>query len=331
MIKRCLITGACGFIGAHVIQYLLEKTDWDLVLLDRLDFSGTLSRLDEVIALKDRKRIKFVWHDLKAEINNFVSKDIGDINYIIHLAASSHVDRSLIDPMSFMMDNAIGTTNLLNFARTLPNLEKFINFSTDETLGPAPEGVNYSEYCPHKPSNPYAASKAAQEDIGYAFFATYKLPVITTRTMNNFGERQTPEKLIPKTIQSIIDQTPMPIFAKLNDKGELEAVGSRFWLHSRNTASAIKFLIEKGVPGEFYHVIGFDELTNLELAEKISSIIGKPLITEFVDFYNVRPGHDRRYAMDGSKLKEMGWAPEVDFENSLRKVVEFTLANPQWR
>ena len=161
MSKRCLITGGSGFIGSHVIDYLLEKTDWDLIILDRLDFSGALRRLDEVIKEGDRRRVKFVFHDLKAEINNFVSKDIGDVDYIVHLAASSHVDRSLIDPLSFMMDNAIGTTNLLNFARTLTNLKKFINFSTDETLGPAPEGVNYSEYCPHKPSNPYAASKAA--------------------------------------------------------------------------------------------------------------------------------------------------------------------------
>ncbi len=331
--KKCLISGAVGFIGAHVVEYILQKTDWDLVLIDRLDFSGTLHRLTEVITPENKSRVTFVWHDLKAPINEFVAKKIGnDIDYIIHLAASSHVDRSIQDPLSFIMDNVVGTTNLLNFARTLPSLKKFINFSTDETMGPAPEGYKHTENDPHRPSNPYAASKAGQEDIGYAFYITYGLPVITTRTMNNFSIRQQPEKLIPKAIRSIIGGVPMPIFAQINVMGELEAVGSRVWLHCTNTADAVLFLLDKGAPGETYNVIGADEFTNLEVAQKVADIIGKPLIPEFVDFHAVRPGHDRRYSLDGSKMRDMGWEPVIDFDTGLRQTVEWYLdpRNAAW-
>ena len=330
--KRVLISGCAGFIGAHILSYILEKTDWDIVTLDRYDISGTPSRLAEVISKEQESRIKVVFWDLKASLNEFVSKAIGEVDYIIHLAASSHVDRSITDPMSFIMDNVVGTTNLLIWAKDggLKKDGKFINFGTDEQFGPASDGYAHKETDAYYPSNPYSASKCGQTAIGYSFFKTYGLPIITTHTMNNFGERQHPEKLVPRTIRSIIEQTPMPIFAR-TENGKVMAAGSRFWIHCRNTASAVLFLLDKGIPGEKYNIIGFDELTNLEIAEKIAGIIGKPLLPKFVDFYSVRPGHDRRYALDGSKMKGMGWVPEVDFEDSLRKTVEFTLKNPQWQ
>jgi len=311
--KRILITGGAGFVGSHVVKFFLENTGWDLVIMDRLDFSGTLHRLEEVVTPEDKKRVTFVHHDLKSPINDFVSKEIGEVDHVIHLAASSHVDRSLSDPMSFIMDNVVGTTNLLLWAkdggmrRLYKSIEgmqtktgdfeyagKFLNFSTDESVGPAPEGVNHTEDAPHRPSNPYSASKAGQEDIGYAFHVSYGLPVITTRTMNNYGTMQTPEKLIPKTIRSVVEGKPMPIFAQLNDEGKLEAVGSRFWLNTKNTASAVLFLLLHGKAGEIYNIIGFDELTNLEIAEKVAFFVGKPLIPEFVDFHKTRKGNDRR-------------------------------------
>lgn len=356
MKKRILITGAAGFIGAHVVQYVLENTDWDIVCLDRFDTSGNINRLAEVIPESHKTRVKIVYHDLKASINEATAKMIGGkVHYVVHLAASSHVDRSIADPLSFIMDNVVGTTNLLIWAQQggmyqgrllhdprpsgSPGFPddiqepegRFINFSTDEVFGPAPEGYAHKENDPHYPSNPYSASKSGQEAIGYAFWITKQLPVITTHTMNNFGERQHPEKLVPATIRSVINQTPMPIFAELNDDGVLQGVGSRYWMHCKNTASAIVFLLEKGTPGEAYNVIGFDELTNLEIAEKVAAIIGKPLIPKFVDFHKVRPGHDRRYALDGSKMRDMGWVPVVDFDTSLRQMVEFTIANPQWQ
>ncbi len=335
--RRILITGAAGFIGAHVVRYILDTTDAEIVCLDRFDTSGNINRLAEVVKDEEKTRLKVVYHDLKAEINQFTAKRIGEIDDVIHLAASSHVDRSISDPMSFIMDNVVGTTNLLNWAKNGGMSRsgdgykgKFINFSTDEVFGPAPVGYAHGENDPHYPSNPYSASKSGQEAIGYAFYVTYGLPVITTHTMNNFGERQHPEKLVPRTIKSVLEGLEMPIFAELGEDGQLKAVGSRYWMHSKNTAHAIMFLLEKGVSGEAYNIIGFDELTNLEIAEKIAGIIGQPLKAKFVDFHKTRPGHDRRYALDGSKMRDMGWTPVVDFEESLRQVVEFTKNNPQW-
>ena len=362
MKEKVLITGGAGFIGHHLVDYMLKQTDWDIVILDRLDLSGNLNRLIELDSFNENKhRVKFIWHDLKSEINEFVSKDIGVVDHVVHLAASSHVDRSIEDPVSFAMDNVVGTTNLLNWARKggmkkvgeemsvkeytgkLINFStegvfgpneytgKFLNFSTDEVFGPAEVGHDHKENEQHLPSNPYSASKSGQGAMGYAFYITYGLPVITSYTMNNFGERQHPEKLIPACIRNVIAGDEMPIFAELGEDDELKAVGSRFWLHSWNTASAIVFLLEKGVVGESYNVVGFDELTNLEICENVAEIIGKPLKTKFIDFRNTRPGHDRRYSLDGTKLKELGWEPEVSFFGSLKRVVEFTVANKKWQ
>lgn len=344
--KRTLITGAAGFIGAHMLEYFLRETDDELILLDRLDSSGTLHRVNQVIddvGGDAKKRVKFVWHDLKSPLNEFLVKKMGAVDNIIHLAASSHVDRSIEDPLSFIMDNVVGTTNLLVWAkgkgpRWAENADaglkpggKFINFSTDEVFGPAPEGHAHKEDEPHRPSNPYSASKSGQEGIGYSFYITYGLPVITTHTMNNFGQMQHPEKLVPSTIRNVINGKEQPIFAELNDQNELQGVGSRYWIHGKNTANAVKFLLDKGVPGESYNIIGFDELTNLEIAEKVATIVGKPLIPKFVDFHKVRPGHDRRYALDGSKMRDLGWVPVVDFENSLKETIEWTVAHPDWQ
>lgn len=328
--ERILITGGAGFIGHHIVEYILDTTDWDIVILDRLDISGTLNRLAELPNWeKERSRVKFVFHDFRAPLNEYVRTRLGNVNYILHLAASTHVDRSIEDPMLFVEDNVVGTTNMLQYARTLPHLKAFINFSTDEVFGPAPKGVAHKEDAPYLPSNPYSASKAGAASMGYAFFVTYGVPVITTYTMNNFGERQHPEKLIPRTIRSVIRGEKMPIFAELKN-GKLQGVGSRFWLHAKNTASAVMFLLEKGTPGESYNVIGFDELTNLEIAQKVAKVIGKPLKFEFVDFHMTRPGHDRRYALDGTKLKKLGWKPPMNFDESLAQTVRFAMEHPEW-
>lgn len=330
--KKVLLTGGAGFIGHHMVEAFLKDTDWSIVLLDRLDCSGTLNRLTDIsIWEKEKHRVKFIWHDLKAEINDFLEKEIGEVDYIVHLAASTHVDRSIEDPLSFVMDNVVGTCNMLNFARKLKSLKKFINFSTDEIAGPAPAELYFKENFPHKPSNPYAASKGGQVDLGYSFYITYGLPVVTTFTMNNFGERQHPEKLIPKAIRSILNGEAMPIFSSFNkETGKLEAVGSRCWLHCRNAASAILFLLENGKAGQEYNIIGEREYTNLEICEMIAKVIGKPLIPNFVDFHSSRPGHDMRYALDGTKIKELGWKSAMSVEESLRKTVEWSLKNPKW-
>lgn len=329
--KRILITGGAGFIGHHFVDYLLRKTDWELVLLERLSHSGNLNRISELDSYKaNPARVTVIHHDLRSPINAYAAKAIGDVQYIVHFAASTHVDRSIEDPMAFVLDNVVGTTNLLQFARTLPNLQLMVNFSTDEVFGSAPAGVYHKEDSPHHPSNAYSATKSAQEKIAEAFFVTYKFPVVNTHTMNNFGERQHPEKFIPKTVRSILEGKPMPIYATV-ENGTVKDVGSRVWMHAQNTADAIYFLLQKGVPGEEYNIIGFDEYNLIELGDMIASIVGKPLIKDFVGFYGARPGHDRRYALDGTKMKDLGWNPPANFKDSLEKTVKFTIDHPNWR
>lgn len=325
-----LITGGSGFIGHHIVEHILRSTDWDIVILDRLDLSGNLERIADIRGFNGyKKRLKFVWHDLKAEVNPYIKKEIGEVDYIMHLAASTHVDRSIEDPMLFVQDNVVATCNILNFARGLKKLKKFINFGTDEVFGPAPDGYAHKETDAFNPSNPYSATKAGASALGRAFFITYKLPVINTYTMNNFGERQHPEKLIPKCIRSVENEEAMPVFATIRC-GITEAIGSRYWIHCKETASAMLFLLDKGKPGESYNIIGFEELTNLEICEIVAKAVGKELIPDFIDFHRCRPGHDRRYALDGTKLKELGWSPRLDVRTSLAKVVKWTLNNKKW-
>lgn len=333
MAKRVLLTGGCGFIGHHVLEHILRNTDWEVIILDRLDISGTLERIRDIsIWEKEQQRVKFIWHDLKSPINTFVRGEIGQVNYILHLAASTHVDRSIVDPILFVQDNVIGTTNLLHYARKLDSLEKCINFSTDEVFGPAPLGVAYKEWDRFNPGNPYAASKVGAEAMADAFANTYKLPLITTHTMNVFGERQHPEKFIPKTIRAVRDGETLTIHANK----ERTKAGSRFYIHARNVAAALLFLLEhgkildgKGRDGK-YNIVGEREVDNLELAQMIAGFMGKPLSYEMVDFHSSRPGHDLRYALDGSLMESLGWNYPKDLEQSLEKTVQWMLEHPKW-
>jgi len=195
--KNVLITGGAGFIAHHIIAYMIKNTDWNIVTIDRLDLSGNLNRLDDILSefsVNDKKRLKIVFHDLKAEINSQISAEVGKPDIILHLAAASHVDRSIKYPLEFVNDNVLGTVNLLNFAKNLKGLEKFVYFSTDEIFGNAPKGVSYSEYDRYNSTNPYSASKAAAEEFCVAYENTYNMPIYITHTMNVFGERQHPEK-----------------------------------------------------------------------------------------------------------------------------------------
>ena len=183
--KKVLITGGAGFIAHHIIFHIIKETDWEIITIDRLDISGNLNRLNEILEQflpKDKKRLKIVFHDLKAEINSQIESAIGKPDIILHLAAASHVDRSIIYPMEFVQDNVIGTVNLLDFARRLPKIEKFVYFSTDEIFGNAPKGVSYSEYDRYNSTNPYSASKASAEEFCVAYENTYKLPIYITHT-----------------------------------------------------------------------------------------------------------------------------------------------------
>lgn len=325
-----LITGGSGFIGHHVVEHILKNTDWKIVVLDRLDTSGNLNRLTDIECF-DRERVKFVWHDLKAPINEQVEAFIGPVDYILHLAAGSHVDRSIDDPMLFVQDNVVGTTNLLLYAKKV-NPKKIVYFSTDEVFGAAPEGVDYKEWDRFNPGNPYSASKAGGESMCDAFANTYKMPIITTHTMNVFGERQHPEKFIPKIIKSVLSGVSMTIHANQ----DRTRAGSRFYIHARNVASVLLWLLENGkcldgsgTQGK-YNIVGEKELNNLELAQMIAEIMGKELKYELVDFHSSRPGHDLRYALDGSLLKSEGWEYPSNLEESLKRTIEWTLKHPEW-
>ncbi|QQG39014.1 MAG: GDP-mannose 4,6-dehydratase [Candidatus Woesearchaeota archaeon] len=326
--KKILITGAAGFVGHHTVEHILKNTDWQIVALVRLNTIGDINRLMDIEVIRNDSsngRILFIYHDLNFAINPDVAKRIGHVDYIVHMAANSHVDRSIKEPLDFFYDNVIGTVNLLEFARNYNPQAKFINFGTDEVFGPAPDDYNFKEDDTYKPSNPYSASKAGQLDAGIAYFVTFKLPIITTHAMNIFGERQNSEKFIPMCMKNILAGKPQIIHAQLDEKGNVKGVGSRFWLHARNAADAVLFLLEKGVPGEKYNIVGDIELKNDELCKKIGGILGKEPVLQYIDFHKTRPGHDRRYSLDGSKLNKLGWKPPVNFEDSLRKTIEWTL------
>lgn len=328
--NRVLITGGAGFIGHQVIYRFLRDTDYDVVTLDRLDTSGNLNRIHEVLEENSewKKRFHYFWHDLKAPINDTLKNQIGHITHIVHLAAGSHVDRSIEDPMSFVMDNVVGTTNMLIYARDLPkeDLKMFINFSTDEVFGPAPEGVAYKEWDRYNSGNPYSASKAGAEEMCLAFGNTYKMPIINSHTMNVFGIRQHSEKYIPLLIKKIRDGEVITI----HSNSSKTKAGSRFYINTDDVADAVLFLLENGKSGDKYNIVGEREVDNLELAQMVAEIMQKELKYEMVDFHSSRPGHDLRYALDGEKMKKMGWVPKVEVYERLREVVNWTLKNDRW-
>jgi dTDP-glucose 4,6-dehydratase len=341
MNKSVLITGGAGFIAHTLVHRILTTTDWNVVTLDRLDYSGNLNRLHDI--LKDatdeqKKRLRIVYHDLKAELNPQVAGMIGQVDYILHLAAASHVDRSIEYPMEFVMDNVVGTANILNFARTLPNLSRFIYFSTDEVFGPAPKGVAYAERDRYNSTNPYSATKAGAEELCIAFENTYQLPVYITHTMNVFGERQHPEKYIPSTIRKVRDGETVTIHS---DPSKTVA-GSRHYIHTQDVADAIMFLLDLSDRGykfssDFggakcpkFNIVGKEEIDNRELASLIAEAVGNELQYEMVDFHSARPGHDLRYAMSGDYMRQLGWEPKVSLRERIKQVVSWTLENESW-
>ena len=336
--KRALITGGAGFIAHHMIGQILENTDWEVITLDRLDYSGNLNRLHDLMLSYDpevRSRVKIVHHDLKAELNPLVRSEVGDVDYILHLAAGSHVDRSIDYPMEFVMDNVVGSVNILEFARTQKNLERFVYFSTDEVFGPAPDGIKYKENDRYNSTNPYSATKAAAEEIAVAYENTYGLPIYITHTMNVFGERQHPEKFIPMCIKRARDGESVTI----HSDSTKTIPGSRHYIHAEDVADAVLFLLD--YEGEFektwggakcpkFNIVGSEELNNLDLATIIAEAQGKELKYEMVDFHSSRPGHDLRYALDGDKMKRLGWEPAKSVRERIAEVTKWTLDNERW-
>lgn len=327
MTKNIIVTGGAGFIGSHVVEHIFRETDWNIIIIDKLTYASKgLERLRNAEIL-DKGRIRVFTSDLSQSITTGLSLELGkDIHYIVHMAAESHIDKSIADPVPFIYNNVMSTVHILEYARTLPNLEKLFYFSTDEVYGAAPEGISYKEDDAHNPTNPYSASKSASEMICVAYENTYKLPIIITNLMNVFGERQHVEKFIPKCIKYILEDRIIKIHA---DK-TCTNPGSRFYIHGRNVAAAILFLINSGIVGQKYNIVGEKEVDNLEMAQFVADVIGKKLKYRLVDFHSGRLGHDQRYSLDGSKLAKLGWIPSVGFEESLTKTILWTLSNQEW-
>jgi dTDP-glucose 4,6-dehydratase len=334
--KRILITGGAGFIGHHFIEHLLKNTDWEIIVLDRLSYASSgYDRLRD-INIFDEKRVKIFTADFTLPIEEGLEKELGQLDYIVHMGAETHVDNSISNPRKFFKVNLMGTVEMLEFARKQDHLKKFIFFSTDEVFGPASENINYKEGDRHNPGNPYSAAKAGAEDACVAYANTYRRPIMITNTMNVFGERQHPEKFIPMTVQKVLASETVRIHA---NKEKTEA-GSRFWIHARNVSSALLFLLEK--VDEFldikdtskgkFNIVGEKEIDNLSLAKLIANILGKELKYEMVDFHSSRPGHDLRYALDGNKLEKLGWHHPKPLEVSLSKTIRWITApeNKRW-
>ena len=328
MNKRILITGGAGFVGHHVIDYLLKKTDFDIISLDRLDHSGTLNRLAEILqGNPEWHRVKIVWHDLKAPLNDFTINKIGHIDYIFHIAAASHVDRSVQYPTEFFMDNIIGTSNILDYVRkNCPNLNLFLYFSTDEVFGPAPEGVSFKENDAYSAKNPYSASKAAAEEICLTYCETYNLPIIVTHAVNIYGKRQHPEKFIPLTVKKVLNDE----IVEIHSNPQLTEAGRRYYLHVDDLSESLLFLINNFKVGEKYNLVAKEELSNLELAQIIAQILGKELRYVMVNPKKTRPYLDFRYALDGTKMKNLGWEPKIKIRDALVELMPWFKENKEW-
>lgn len=331
--KRVCLTGAGGFFGSHLLRHLLVNTDWEFVCICSWKHKGTPERVKLALAGGYEPRVEIITHDLISPVTERTKKELGDIDYILNIASDSHVNRSIKEPVALIQNNIWLALNMLELARELkPKL--FLQFSTDEVYGVAPEGVDYPEWSSVVPSNPYSASKAAQEAVAIAYWRTYGVPVIITNTMNLVGQTQDSEKYVAQLIRKISRGEQVTIHGRHN------SIGSRFYIHARNAADAILFIVtrlpavlyveDEVTKPDRYNIVGEIELNNLDLAKMVARIIGKSLDYKLVDFPTDRPGHDKRYSLDGSKLANLGWRPPQDFETSLRRTVEWTLNHPAW-
>ena len=325
--KTILVTGGAGFVGHHCVEHILKNTDWKILVIDSLNYAGNLNRITEIESF-DPARVKFIWHDLQAPISGMTHNMIGKLDYLVHFAAESHVDKSLENSIPFVGSNVMGTANLLEYLKHNQPQCRTVIFSTDEVFGAAPEGVYYKEDDRFRPSNPYAASKAGEEMIAFSFAHAFGLPIFTTRSMNIIGERQHPEKFLPKIIRSVLNGQKIMLHGLGSDDQS-----SRCWIHARNVADGVMFLLDRGEKEQFYHIVG-EERSVLEIANWVSQAVnGKDLPLdqiEWVASHTARPGHDKRYALSGEKMAAMGWKPPVDLEQSIKKTVEWTLKNPKW-
>jgi dTDP-glucose 4,6-dehydratase len=354
-----LLTGAAGFVGSHVLRHLLANTDWEITCPVSFHHKGLPARIaSSVCDTEWQDRVRTVHWDMRAPADPLTLHEFEGCDVIMNVASESHVDRSIAHPVDFVQNNVSLMLNVLEVARAIePRL--LLQMSTDEVYGPAYGEHRHTEWEPAVPSNPYSASKAAQEAIAISYWRTYGVPAVLTQTMNIIGEMQDGEKFLPKIIKSLRDGRPLTVHTAPDG-----TPGSRFYLHARNLADAWLFLTRRytedepevhtlggetiRIPtgparysdGAFtrperYNIVGEREVNNVELVHMVGEVMGlEPAavagLIEPVSFHASRPGHDLRYALDGSKMAGLGWKPPVPLEKSIGRTVRWSLANPKW-
>ena len=310
-----LVTGGAGFIGSNFVRYALNHhQDWRVTTLDKLTYAGRRENLYDVM---DHPRHTFVQGDIA---DGPVSGPLVEQSeLVVHFAAETHVDRSILAAGEFIRTDVEGTFVLLEAARRATNLRRFVQISTDEVYGSVATGAS-RETDELKPRNPYAASKAGADRLAYSYWATYNVPVVITRASNNYGPYQFPEKVIPLFVTNAIDDIAVPLYG--------DGRNVRDWLHVEDHCRAVDLLIANGADGEVYNIGGGNDVMNVDLTKRILGSLGKPLslIKPVAD----RPGHDRRYCLDTSKLRSLGWAPQVPFEQGLRDTIDWYRSNEWW-
>ncbi|HHF42622.1 MAG TPA: dTDP-glucose 4,6-dehydratase [Candidatus Aminicenantes bacterium] len=313
--KTILVTGGAGFIGSNLIHYLLENySEIKIINLDKLTYSGNLDNLRDV---ETDPRYEFIQGDIRDRA--LVAKVIPKVQGIIHLAAETHVDRSILDAGEFILTDVFGTFVLLDVARQIGQLEFFLHVSTDEVYGSRETGY-FSEDDALNPSSPYAASKAGADRLAHAYWVTYRLPVIIVRPSNNYGPYQYPEKFIPLFITNALEGKTLPLY------GTGENV--RDWLFVEDHCRALELVIKKGKIGEVYNIGANNEIPNIKVARQITQHLGKS--EDLIKLVKDRPGHDQRYALDCQKIRRLGWAPQVSFEEGLQRTVEWYCQHEEW-
>jgi dTDP-glucose 4,6-dehydratase len=321
-VTHLLVTGGAGFIGSAYVRDVLARDDGTRVtVLDKLTYAGNEANLGPVLDDPGQAaRLRFVRGDIADP--GTVGELVGEADAVVNFAAETHVDRSILEPQAFLVTNVIGVHTLLEAVRAQDRQDRrirFVQVSTDEVYGSIPEGYAGEDHPPH-PRSPYAASKAAGELLARSYHVTYGVDVVITRGSNTYGPFHHPEKLIPLFITNALDDRPLPLYG--------DGLQRRDWLHVTDHAAAIDFVLRHGAPGETYNVAGGTELSNRDTVERLLGQLGKPwsLVRQVED----RPGHDRRYAMDGGRLAALGWSPAVSFDDGLAATVDWYREHEAW-
>lgn len=325
--KRVLITGIGGFVSAHLLAHVMKNTNWEVVGIDSFRHKGKTDRIADLLdSYPDyRDRLTIFTHDLAAPISDQLDARIGHIDYLLSVASESHVDRSIDEPRPFIENNVALILTVLEWARNR-NIEKIIQISTDEVYGPAYE-EDHPEGDPHRPSNPYAASKAAQEDIAYSYWRTYDMPIIIINCMNMIGQLQDTEKYFPKIIKAIQEDKEITVHVSPDGKP-----GSRYYLHARNLADALVYLLNNQIPTKYpakdldrFNIVSTREVDNMEMVSIVEKIIGKKAKIVPMNFHESRPGHDLRYGLTSDKMRSIGWEEPISFDEGAETTVMWYL------